>query len=147
MPRAEAAVATRECRRALGGRCEDRLSSFALRCGQRHAGAARERGREHGAHRVREPGSVLLGDPRRERELMWAEQRERMHERIDRAQRSFERCIERDDNARDGARPEADTNEVTWCQLETVRNGIAEGAGRSADAREHRDLRGAGHKS
>ncbi len=70
-----------------------------------------------------------------------------MDQRVDLAQRSLIGNVERRHDARDGAWAEADAHEVTRDQVEAVGDGVGEGARGSADAGEHRDLRGARHRS
>jgi hypothetical protein len=66
-----------------------------------------------------------------------------MHEGIDRFQLALgRRSVESDDDAGDGARSEADANEMAGQKLEFVGDEVAERARWSAHAREDRDLRG-----
>jgi hypothetical protein len=80
---------------------------------------------------------------------MRTEERERMHERIDRPELAAGgRAVERHDDAGNGALSETDANEVPGKEIEPVGDEVAERACRSADAREDGDLRGPrGHRS
>ena len=108
-----------------------------------------ERRRDHRADRVGETAAVPLGDPGRERELVRSEERERVHEGVDRPEVApRRRAIKRDDDAGNGARPETHADEVPRQELEPVGDEVAEGAGGPAHSREDGDLRGpCGHRS
>ena len=68
-----------------------------------------------------------------------------MHERVDRPEVApGRRAIERDHHAGNGARPKADTNEVSRKEIEPVGDEVAEGARGPAHTREDGDLRGPG---
>src|SRR5439155_7572907 len=87
-------------------------------------------------------------DPGRERELMPAQQRQRMHERVDRTEGPPVRRVETHDDARDRARAEAHANEMARLEREALGHGVGEGARGSANACEDRDLSGSrGHTS
>jgi hypothetical protein len=74
---------------------------------------------------------------------MRTEERERMHEGIDRPELAAGgRAIEPDDHARYGALPETDANEVAGNEVEPVGNEVAERARGPPDPREDGDLRG-----
>jgi len=72
-----------------------------------------------------------------------------MDERVDGTKLTVGRGpVERDHDARNGTLAEADANEVARQNVETLGDEVAEGARRSAHAREDRDLRGPGrHRS
>ena len=79
---------------------------------------------------------------------MRAQQRQRMDQSVDRAQRPLVLRVEPDDDTRDGTWAEADAHEVPRSQCKAVRNLVRERARGSAQAGEDRDLGGAGgHRS
>ena len=128
---------------------EDRLGALPARRAELAAARARrERGRKHGADRVGEAAAIALSDPCRERKLMSAQQRERMHQRIYRPKLAGRHTVERDHDAGHRTLSEADANEVAWQKVELVRHEIAECPRRPAQAREDGDLGGpGGHRS
>jgi hypothetical protein len=63
-----------------------------------------------------------------------------MDERVDGSQRALVRRVEPDDDARDGARAEADAHEMSRLEGQTVRYRVGEGARRAANAGKDRDL-------
>jgi len=80
---------------------------------------------------------------------MRPQERERMHERVDRTQLARDdRAIERDDHAGNGPLAEAHADEVTGFEVEVLRDQVTERARGPAQAGEDGDLRcTSGHSS
>ena len=118
LARAEARHAARE-RLVAGGRdAEHGLGALAARRREPAARTGGERGRKHRAHRVGEPAAVRLGDPAAQRELPPREQRDRMHEPVERLELAVRGYVERDDDAVDGPRAEAGAHEMADPDIE-----------------------------
>jgi hypothetical protein len=147
LSRAELRRAGRERVTSRGGDGEDRLRPLAARRRQATARAGRERRREHGAHRVGETAAVRRGHPARERELAIGQQRDRMHQAVERLQLAVGGDVERDDDAVDRPGAEARAHEVAEADIEAVGDAVGEGARGTAEAGEHGDLGRAGHNS
>ena len=126
---------------------EDRLGALTAGGGETGPGPRGQRRWEHGPHRVGEPAAIGRGDPAGEGQLLVGEQRDGMHETLDRLELhvAVRRITETDDDPVDGAWTEAGAHEVTESQVKPFRDAVGEGARGTAKAGEDGDLRRADH--